>query len=229
MKNRLAVTFVPISHEDSILATRIEFLAPLVDDLVEPVMVISSNFELVYANSAARQVRAQCPLLKDIQRDGLPPGPSAEPCENCLGEEALKINTTLSSSVSPKGQEAKCGGCPFHKSFPLSDKEKQVGCILLGGRTAKEALPLQQDRWDKGVEAGMDQRDPALKEFNNFLPLSQDMTDQCGVDSPALQKAERSKIMDALRATGSKEKAAQLLNVSLDTLYDKLRQYEILA
>ncbi len=68
------------------------------------------------------------------------------------------------------------------------------------------------------------------KDFCRFLTLPQEVPNLFAVGKAALQKAERARILQALRAVGgSKQKAAHLLKISRATLYNKLRQYEFLA
>jgi len=139
MAGSIAHTF----PEDPILSARIESLALLADHLDEPVMVISPSLELVYANEAARKFTAECHLLEGLQENGASLRESAEPCDVCPGKDVLEIETHLLSLENSKGQESE-RLCPFPKSFPLSDKESKVGCVLMMGNSARETLVVPQ-------------------------------------------------------------------------------------
>lgn len=140
----MAGSFLHTFHEDPILSARIESLTLLADHLVEPVMVISPSFELVYANGAASQFTAECPLVEGVREDGVPLGRSATPCDVCQGKDELEIvETSLHSLENPKGQEG-VRPCPFPNSLPLSGKEGKVGCVLMMGNTARESPVIQQ-------------------------------------------------------------------------------------
>ncbi len=115
-------------------------LAFMADHLSEPVMVVSPNQDLVYANASAQQLVADCPLLEQIQEDGGVITQSSKPCEGCPGKHVLELEVSCKGPNLRSSVEAEMTTCPFPKSLPLPGVQEQVSCVLMMGETGRETV-----------------------------------------------------------------------------------------
>ena len=140
----MAGSFLNIPQHDPVLTIRIETLALVADHLAEPVMVLSPNQDLVYANASAQQLAGDCPLLEQIQEDGGSIKQSSQPCEACPGKDVLELGASSHGSDPDGPPEPERTTCPFPKSLPLSGVQEQIRCVLMMGKNGRDTVVLDQ-------------------------------------------------------------------------------------
>jgi len=138
----MAGSFLHIPQQDPILSERINTLACLADHLSEPIIVMSPNLELVYANAPAQQLIAECPLLEQVEQEGglMPP---SQPCEACPGKNVLELGPSCEGREPFAHSSVEPTTCPFPKSLPLTDMNEQIRCVLMLGKTGRETVVLK--------------------------------------------------------------------------------------
>jgi len=128
---------------DPILTARLDALKLLAAQVIEPIVIFTPAFELVYANDSARRLQAECPLFDPDQSQSLHFSPSTHACPDCpgksvfsqdfLGSPKQEINVT--GTPSPKFLN-----CPFPQAFPLLGSEEGSGCVLMMGKDGRESF-----------------------------------------------------------------------------------------
>ena len=136
----MAGSFLNIPQQDPILTERIKSLAYLADHLSEPIVVMSPNLELVYANGPAQRLVEECPLLEQIQEEGGDFHQLSQPCEACPGKTVLEMGVSCQDHELWKNLQSEKETCPFPKSLPIGDHLDQISCVLMMGKTARETV-----------------------------------------------------------------------------------------
>jgi transcriptional regulator with PAS, ATPase and Fis domain len=144
----MAGSFIHLPQPDSILTARIEALASLADHLAEPVMVVSPTHDLVYANTSAKQLIDDCPLLEQVQEDGGAFENRPQPCEACPARNVLELGSSCQKSGHSQSSESIVSTCPFPKALPLIGIQDHIRCVLMLGETGRETVVLNSSLAD---------------------------------------------------------------------------------
>ncbi|GJL55461.1 MAG: hypothetical protein NPIRA02_25930 [Nitrospirales bacterium] len=123
-------------EHNSGLSSRLQALTLLADQVSEPIVIFDPTLKLVYSNSSAADIAAQCPLLREMPTD-CPDSEVATPerCETCPAEQHVaKRSLNYEGTLTVHHDDP---SCPFPTSFPVPGAEGDVACVVMMG-TAPE-------------------------------------------------------------------------------------------
>ena len=162
----MAGSFLSIPPEDSVLATRLEGLTLLANQLAEPVVIFDPNLRLVFANARAASLVSLCPLLNDSSSlEHHASSSSHESCAVCPAKELLTGEvsqnfTNVEASSSYLGNPS----CPFPTSFTVPGARDNLACVVLMGSS-----PEKNQVWKTSLENMTSTQDIPIIEEKHFV------------------------------------------------------------